>query len=298
MIISNIIIHKLDKRLPILFGARNGCSMRDGITTAVSKEHAEAMRQSSSNSFDDRSSLARAFDPAHPYGASFEELKPYQYSRHPQECYGPQKALAGRGWCNHDQAKKPTRGRAVRGTDWGTRHSTPVQSGLDLAGRRDDPGEAGYHRGPVQVGPGTARVYHSLQSLKPYCYGGPPKDFRNTLGFITRAEASRLPSPKRGKAARRTDWGTRQGAPVMSDIDLAGGRDNPGEAGYNRGAVQVGPGTARVWASLADLKPYCYGGAHSAAPSHRCILLYCPSFAAYGRSRHAPRAIGCKAVPD
>ena len=67
-----------------------------------------------------------------------------------------------------------------------------------------------------------------------------------------------MKAPVRGKAARHTDWGTRQGQPVMSDIDLMGGRDNPGEAGYIRGYVTRGPATDRTPPSLADLKPYSY----------------------------------------
>lgn len=235
--------------------------MRGGITTQISEATLQAMKQSQSTTYDDRGSLARSFDPSHPFGPTFDELKPYQYARHPQECYGPGKAIAGKGWKNlptNPQTYK--RGHAAGKTDWGTRAGATVQSDLDLRGGRDNPGEAGYIRGPVQHGPATARTPASMSALKPYNYGGPPRDYRNAMGFMTRAEAAKLPQYVRGKAAGRTDWGTRADAKVMSDIDLNGGRDNPGEAGYVRGAVQAGPATARTAASLAVLKPYSYGG--------------------------------------
>jgi len=247
--------------------------MRDGITTAVSSGQKEAMRQSRASTWDDRRSLARCLDPAHPYGPTFQDLKPYQYASHPQDCYdASQSSLAGRGFRNSQSKREfddcgrrtgavpPSRGKAARATDWGTRSGVPVLSAIDLAGGRDNPGEQGYNRGPVQQGPATARIHPSLSDLKPYSYGGPLKDFRNSPEFTTREEAARNRPAMRGRAARKTDWGTRQGAPVLSDIDLAGGRDNPGEPGYKRGKVQIGPTTARTAPSLADLKPYSYGG--------------------------------------
>jgi hypothetical protein len=231
--------------------------MRDGVTTVLSEGYREQMRVSRLSTYDDRASLAASLDPTHPYGPTFQDLKPYQYANHPQHCYGPGKSLAGKGWMYDDPRRsvKP-RGRAVRKTDWGTRNDAPVMSNIDLQGGRDNPGEPGYERGKVQVGPSTARLPPSLSSLKPYNYGGQLRDFRGYPGFTTKAAIAAARPAMRGKAVRRTDWGTRQGGPVLSDIDLAGGRAG---AGVARGKVQQGPLTARTPPSLADLKPYNYG---------------------------------------
>lgn len=241
--------------------------MRDGITTAVSEGQIEAMRKSRESTWDDRGSLANAFEPTHPYGPTFQDLKPYQYARHPPECYSPVNAIAGRGWClTREQKRLDDEKRALaertahakyagRHTDWGTRKESPALSNIDLRGGRDDPNEQGYVRGPVQQGPGTARTIPSLAILKPYSYSVPNRDFRNTPGFTTRAEAALAKPPVRGRAAGRTDWGTCSDGPVLSDADLQpiNSKKRP------HGVVQQGPATARTAPNLALLKPYNYG---------------------------------------
>jgi hypothetical protein len=41
--------------------------------------------------------------------------------------------------------------------------------------------------GVVQQGPATARTAPNLALLKPYNYGAPLRDFRNTMGFTSRS---------------------------------------------------------------------------------------------------------------